>query len=53
MHEGDRFRFWIPPELGFGIDAPSGIGPNALLIMDVYLRSADENSGEDAGELAE
>ena len=39
MREGDRYRFWVPPELGYGLNAPSGIGPNALLIFDVNLIS--------------
>ena len=39
MNEGDSYRFWIPPELGYG-DLPAGsVGPNSLLIFDVHLIS--------------
>jgi hypothetical protein len=39
MQPGAKYRFWIPPELGYG---PMGAGqgvipPNALLIFDVEL----------------
>ena len=41
MREGDRYRFWIPPELGYGVRAPQQIGPNSLLIFDVELISVE------------
>ena len=39
MNVGSHYRFWIPPELGYG---PAGAGdgvipPNALLVFDVTL----------------
>jgi FKBP-type peptidyl-prolyl cis-trans isomerase len=39
MRPGSKYRFWIPPELGYG---PEGAGdgvipPNALLVFDVAL----------------
>ena len=37
MREGDRYRFWIPPDLGYGQLAVSGISPNSLLIFDIEL----------------
>lgn len=39
MKPGAKYRFWIPPELGYG-EAGAGNGvipPNALLIFDVTL----------------
>ena len=39
MSEGDRFRFFVPPELGYGTRVRPGspIGPNDALIFDVEL----------------
>ena len=39
MSEGDKFRFFIPPELGYGAAGTPGgpIGPNEALIFDVEL----------------
>ena len=39
MSEGDRFRFFVPPELGYGKNGTPGgpIGPNEALIFDVEL----------------
>lgn len=39
MREGDRYRFYLPPELAFGeTGSPGGpIGPNEALIFDVEL----------------
>ncbi len=48
MSEGDKFRFFVPPELGYGATGTPGgpIGPNEALIFDVELikvSSADRN----------
>jgi peptidylprolyl isomerase len=48
MSEGDRFRFFVPPELAYGEQGTPGgpIGPNQALIFDVELikvTSADRN----------
>lgn len=39
MSEGDRFRFFVPPELAYGENPRPGgvIGPNDALIFDVEL----------------
>ncbi|HPE30677.1 MAG TPA: FKBP-type peptidyl-prolyl cis-trans isomerase [Parvularculaceae bacterium] len=39
MHEGDRYRFYLPPELAYGATGTPGgpIGPNQALIFDVEL----------------
>ncbi len=38
MCVGDRIRFWIPPELGYGEMGNSGIEPESLLIFDIKLQ---------------
>lgn len=39
MHPGDKWKLFVPPELGFG-DKGAGklVGPNELLILDVELK---------------
>ncbi len=39
MSEGDKYRFFIPPDLAYGEEGRPGgpIGPNAALIFDVEL----------------
>ncbi|MDZ7628655.1 MAG: FKBP-type peptidyl-prolyl cis-trans isomerase [Parvularculaceae bacterium] len=48
MSEGDRYRFYVPAELGYGEQGTPGgpIGPNETLIFDVELlkvTNADRN----------
>lgn len=39
MTKGSRYRFWMPPELGYGATPPEGsrIPENAVLIFDVEM----------------
>lgn len=37
MEEGARYKFYIHPDLAYGENAPSSIGPNQVLIFDVEL----------------
>ena len=37
MNEGSRYRLWVHPSIGYGVNPPSGIGPNSLLIFEVQL----------------
>jgi len=37
MQEGGRYKFYIHPDLAYGENAPSSIGPNQALIFDVEL----------------
>ncbi len=43
MKEGATYRFFIPPQLGYGARGAGGIiGPNATLIFDVELLSVQK-----------
>lgn len=37
MHEGDKYKLYIPAELAYGDQAPPSIGPNQILVFDVEL----------------
>ena len=37
MKLGSRYRFVIPPELGFGSDPAGGVPPNAAVLFDVRM----------------
>lgn len=37
MHIGDRMRFWLPPELGYGDEGNSIVEPGSLLIFEIEL----------------
>lgn len=41
MPVGSKFTFYIPPDLAYGLRAPSSIGPNQVLIFDVELLKID------------
>lgn len=42
MHEGEKIRAWVHPDLGYGINGTSNIEPNQLLIFDIELISVDK-----------
>jgi FKBP-type peptidyl-prolyl cis-trans isomerase len=37
MPRGSRYRFWIPPELGYGERGGGPIPPNSVLVFDVTM----------------
>jgi FKBP-type peptidyl-prolyl cis-trans isomerase len=37
MHEGDKWKLYIPAELAYGENAPPAIGNNQVLIFDIEL----------------
>ncbi len=39
MPVGAKYRFWVSPELGYGVSGGSVIEPNSLLIIDVELKA--------------
>ncbi|MDY4611915.1 MAG: FKBP-type peptidyl-prolyl cis-trans isomerase N-terminal domain-containing protein [Sphaerochaetaceae bacterium] len=39
MPVGSKYRFWISPDLGYGVSGGSIIEPNSLLIVDVELKA--------------
>jgi len=42
MHVGDKFRFFIPPELGYGANGFGPIQPNEALIFEVDLLEVEK-----------
>ncbi len=49
MRVGAKYRFWIPPELGYGVHgAPPRIPPNAVLVFDVELLGIEKKAGQPA-----
>lgn len=52
MQQGGEYRFWIPPQLGYGAEGAGGvIPPNAVLIFDVKLVSVVPAPPADAASL--
>lgn len=44
MKVGDKFRFFVPPELGYGERGSDSIGPNEALIFEVELLDVTERT---------
>ncbi|HPP39883.1 MAG TPA: FKBP-type peptidyl-prolyl cis-trans isomerase, partial [Candidatus Kapabacteria bacterium] len=43
MSVGSKYRFYIPPELGYGENGAGGvIGPNEVLIFEVELLGIEQ-----------
>jgi FKBP-type peptidyl-prolyl cis-trans isomerase FklB len=45
MHEGDKWRLFIPSDLAYGEQGPPGIGSNQVLIFDVELVKVLDSAG--------
>ena len=45
MKTGARYRFFVPPNLGYGSEPPPSIAPNAVLIFDVELLEVVSDTG--------
>lgn len=45
MKVGGRYRFFVPPNLGYGTNVPPSIPPNAVLIFDVELLEIVNDGG--------
>ena len=48
MKVGDKWRLFIPPNLGYGEYVPYNIGPNSTLIYDIELLDIVKPSGADS-----
>lgn len=45
MKVGARYRFFVPPNLGYGTNSPPSIPPNAVLIFDIDLIEVLRDTG--------
>lgn len=43
MQVGAKYRFWIHPDLAYGVEGTETIEPNTLLIIEVELKSIRED----------
>jgi FKBP-type peptidyl-prolyl cis-trans isomerase len=51
MKPGDKWRLFVPSELGYGAQAAGPIQPNSTLIFDIeLLKVAKQNSTENKQE---
>ncbi|CAN5466426.1 macrophage infectivity potentiator Mip [soil metagenome] len=47
MPQGSRWRVYIPPALGYGLQAPPQIGPNRLLVFEIQVLDVERGAGDD------
>lgn len=48
MQVGSKYRFWVHPDLAYGIQGANNIEPNSLLIFDVELKAINDISVENS-----
>ncbi len=47
MNTGAKYRFWIPPSLGYGAEGVGGvIEPNSVLVFEVELLGIEKPEQE-------
>ncbi len=50
MSVGDKYRFFIPPELGYGVRGSDAIGPNEALVFEVELLEVTDRTEPEISE---
>ncbi len=50
MSVGDKYRFFIPPDLAYGVRGSDAIGPNEALIFEVELLDVTERTEPESAE---
>lgn len=46
MQVGSKYRFWVHPDLAYGVQGANNIEPNCLLIFDVELKAIKDTTIE-------
>jgi FKBP-type peptidyl-prolyl cis-trans isomerase len=44
MQVGSKYRFWVHPDLAYGVQGANNIEPNSLLIFDVELKAIKDTT---------
>jgi FKBP-type peptidyl-prolyl cis-trans isomerase FkpA/FKBP-type peptidyl-prolyl cis-trans isomerase FklB len=50
MNVGSKYKFWVPPDLGYGSRDLGQIPPNSVLVFEVELLEIVEGDGAGAGQ---